>query len=213
MLRRAAIIFAGLFFATVVLLTSIFRSTAPEYAFSQQPAKVLSSSTPEIEVPYYLPYPGILPDSFLWPVKAVRDKAWLLLTRDNMKRANLLLLFADKRVGMAAALAQGGKANLAVSTATKGEKYLEEAFFEQEKAAKSGVDTVSFLFKLANASLKHIQALEQAREFLPEDARPHFTKTLDYPKMIYEKTTHTLNAQGRTIPVLEATPSAKEITN
>lgn len=213
MLRRAAIVVSGLLFASVVLLTSIFRATAPEYAFSQPNLKQ-GDTVFEDEIDYYLPYPGILPDHFLWPVKAFRDKVWLLLTQDNMKRARLLLLFADKRVGMAWELARGGKSGDSVQIATKAEKYLEEAFLEQEKGSVRGGDTTDFLFTLAKAALKHQEVLEKTVVVSPDDAKPYLLKTLDYPKMVYEKSVHGLNAKGRLAPTVlpaqtEASPSSE----
>ena len=72
-----------------------------------------------VKVEYYLPYPGILPDSPLYKIKAIRDRVQLVLTFDEVQKAERELLYADKRVGAAWALADGGKADLAVSTATK----------------------------------------------------------------------------------------------
>lgn len=203
MLRRAAIVSAALIFASTVLATSVFRTTAPGFVFSQPVPQVGGVSTQEAtpaKIEYYLPYPGILPDSPVWPLKALRDKIWLLVTRDPMRRAELALLFADKRVGMAQALVQGAKAEIGVSTATKAEKYLEQAFLEQERAQERGVDTGQFLEKLAKAALKHQEVLESLMTLVPEDARPILNQTIDYPKKVYEKSAQGLNEKGRPLP-------------
>ncbi len=215
MLRRAAIGFAGLLFAFAVLITSILRTALPNYAFSQAMGK--ETSTPFVSSAlYYLPYPGVLPDHFLWGPKAFRDKLWLVLTRDTMKRAELMLLFADKRVGMAKVLIEGGKPELGVSTAKRGEQYLEEALNEQEKARARSMDTSSFLDKLARAALKHREVLESVMVSLPEDAKPVINQTIDTPKKVYEKAIQQLNEKGRPVPGMiletekgiEATPSS-----
>lgn len=215
MLRRAAIGFAFLVFGFAILITSILRTALPNYAFSESAGK--ETSTPFVSnALYYLPYPGVLPDHFLWGPKAFRDKLWLALTRDTMKRAELMLLFADKRVGMAKVLIEGGKPELGVSTAKRGEQYLEEAFNEQEKARATGADTSSFADKLARASLKHREVLEGVVGRLPEDAKPVVNQIIDIPKKVYEKAVQQLNEKGRPVPGMileteegvEATPSS-----
>ncbi len=209
MLRQGAIIIASLVFASAVLFTSIFRTASPQYVFSQ--AGQVESATTELgeeAIDYYLPYPGILPDHFLWPVKVIRDRLWFFVVRDSAKKADILLLFADKRVGMARELIRGGKPEIGVSTATKAEKYLEEAFAEAEKAQAKGADMGIFYERLAKSSLKHEEVLVSLMRISPEDAKPVLNKTLDYPRGIYEKSTHKLNELGRSVPVVpDAVPS------
>lgn len=208
MLRQGAIVIASLVFASSVLFTSIFRTASPQYVFSQA-GQVESATTEwgEDVIDYYLPYPGVLPDHFLWPIKALRDKLWLLVVRDSGKRAEVLLLFADKRVGMARELVRGGKPELGVSTATKAEKYLEQALAEAEKAQAKGTSMDAFYERIAKSSLKHEEVLSALMKISSEDARPVLNKTLGYPKGVYEKATHKLNELGRPVPVVpEPTP-------
>src|SRR3989344_2992270 len=56
----------------------------------------------EIEQPveYTLPYPGILPDHPLYPLKKFRDRLLDFLIRDPVKRIEFNLLMADKRYNM-----------------------------------------------------------------------------------------------------------------
>lgn len=198
MLRNVLLVVASLVFAFAVLGTSVLKTTQPQYAFSQK--SILGTASPSASVDYFLPYPGILPDSPLWTLKALRDKFWLFITRDHSKRADLLLLFADKRIGMAKALIEGGKAEIGVATAVKAEGYLEDAFAEQEKAAGRGVDTADFLEKLGMASLKHKEVLENLMGFAPEDARPVLNEVRGRAQEVYEKTVHALNEKGRPVP-------------
>lgn len=206
MFRPAAIILASLVFATAVLGTSILRTTGPNYAFSGPLPEVAGESTPSASIEYYLPYPGILPDHFLWPAKALRDRVWLFLTRDEAKRADLLLLFADKRVGMADVLIRGGKPELGVETAQKAGQYLEQALEAQTLAAQRGVDTAEFLDRLARSSLKHQEVLEALMSAAPEDARPLLNQAIDYPRGVYEKVSQELNERGRPVPTADFEP-------
>lgn len=75
------------------------------------------------KVVYNLPYPGILPDNPLYFIKGIRDKILELVTRDNLKKAELYLLFSDKRVAMAESLAQKGKDKQALTIFYEGEQY------------------------------------------------------------------------------------------
>lgn len=107
------------FFAVFLLLLFTINSSA---LAAQQIA--LSSVTPTPPIEYGLPYPGILPDHPLYVLKAARDKILLFFTRDEVKRVNLNLLFADKRLVMGQLLWEKGNADLSLTTLTKAEKYL-----------------------------------------------------------------------------------------
>lgn len=104
------------------------------------------------KVEYVLPYPGILPDHLLYPVKMFRDKIMLLLISDKQKKAEVYLLLADKRLGAGKVLIDGGKNKLGVETLSKAEKYLEQAVLES-KAFK--------MEKLEGAVQKHLEVLEE----------------------------------------------------
>lgn len=194
MLRRISITLASLVFALSVLGTSIFRTTQPDFAFSGTPAGQVQGVQSSVD--YYLPYPGILPDSVLWPLKALRDRVWLFVTRDPVRRAELLLLFADKRVGMAKALIEGGKTDIGVSTATKAEKYLEQALLQEKEAAKRGADTNEFLEKLSRASLKHLEILDSLAASSQGESQMVLQDTISYPERIYQETVQRLEERG-----------------
>lgn len=153
---------AALLFGLAVLLMSILsvgRSAAAEVAGLTVKEPVT------VRVEYYLPYPGMLPDSPLYKIKAVRDRLQLVLTFDEIRKAERELLYADKRIGAAQALADGGKMDLAVSTATKAEKYLESAVNRVKKLSGSGRDVKSMIMTLEKAVAKHREILENRPEF------------------------------------------------
>lgn len=102
-------------------------------------------------VDYYLPYPGILPDHPLYWLKMVRDRIGLVITSGETAKAGKLLLYADKRLGAAWALIDGGKQSLGVSTLTKAEKYLEQAVNSPSDAAIKD--------RLGKAVLKHEEVI------------------------------------------------------
>lgn len=143
---------AAMFFAMAILLMSIMAATNPARVYPHEEYLASGSGT---QVEYYLPYPGVLPDSPLYKVKAARDKVKLWLTFNEEKKVEYELLLADKRINAGVALIDGGKAALGVSTVTKGEKYLTSAVNRAEKLSKAGKDVKSLLGKLINASAKH----------------------------------------------------------
>lgn len=92
--------------------------------FNLFPAQNVFGVTPTPTIEYALPYPGILPDNPLYPLKVMRDKILLFFTRDPVRKAQLNLLMADKRLVMGQFLWEKGKSDLSINTITKGEKYL-----------------------------------------------------------------------------------------
>jgi hypothetical protein len=196
MYKRFVGITASAVVALVILVISLFSSSQVVYVFSQSP-----TPTPiigqKVDVDYFVPYAGkVTPKSPLWPLKALRDKVWLTFTTNQTKKAEILLLFADKRLAMAQQLMGEENAELSVSTLTKGEKYLEQAIAQEKKARAKGQDTTELLKKLNNSTLKHRQILEELLVDSPEDAKPVIVKTIDMNKRLFEDTKVSLNQVG-----------------
>lgn len=189
--------------AFVILSVSVLQSASVSYVFATQtPQNPVPLKNKIIDVDYTLPYPGsILPDSPLWGMKALRDKAWYLITGNPGKKAELALLFADKRIGASLTLFEAKKPDVALSTLSKGEKYLELAASEENIARGKGYNTSEFLKKLALASLKHRQIIETKIIMLaPEDAKPEIVKIEDYSKNSYKASRDALNSKAIPVP-------------
>ena len=186
MIQRFLFATALLFFAGGILITSILRTASPSLAYSQNATAAPRTNQESEQIDYYLAYPGILPDHFLWPVKAVRDNIWLFLTTDPLKKAELFLLLADKRIGAAEVLMAGGKPELAVSSATAAGKYLEEAFKTEETARNKGADVDKFLDRLSLAALKHRERFEGLKIQAPEGLKSQILDAMEYPKKVSE---------------------------
>jgi hypothetical protein len=185
---------AAFVFATAVLITSVIDTTAQSSSSYQVlPAETTAEPSPEAtvspepKVDYYLPYPGILPDSFLYPLKMVRDRILLILTFDPVQKAERLLLFADKRLKAGEALIEGGKEELGLETLSKGEKYLEQAIVQAERAKTAGKETTALYEKLAQASLKHQEVLGNLILKVPSETQTIFQELMKYPQQGYEK--------------------------
>ena len=160
----------------------MLRSVSPKYAYSPMvlSEKDINENKPTID--YVLAYQGkILPDNPLWYIKVVRDKVWLTFTFNPIKKAELNLLFADKRLNASLELFKKNKPDLGLSVLTKSRKYM-------ESAGKDMGDNKDFYNKLALSSLKHREVIEQEiLPLTPEDLRPKVIKVEDYSKLTYEK--------------------------
>jgi len=203
MYKRILLVASTLVFAFAILFTSVFRAASVKYVFSQMTEiQEEGQKNKPVEIDYVFPYPGrISPDNPFWPLKAFRDRMWLFLTSNPGKKAELKLLFADKRVAMSKALFEKDKSEIAFSTLTKAEKYLEEACGIEQENRRNGLDTSEFLTTLSKASLKHRQTIDEILTIAPEDARPEIRRTQDYSKEVYSKTRNALQEKG--LPIVE----------
>ena len=200
-MRKYLLGLTGFVLAFGILGISFLKSASIRYAYAASPSPTPSTKTQSVSVEYFLPYPGkIMPDSPTWTLKAMRDNVWYKITINPLKRAEIALLLSDKRLQMSKSLFENKKPDIGFSTLTKGEKYLEIAFADVNEAGKKGMNTSEFITKLATASLKHREVLDQILEIAPEDAKPGIIKIGDYPKNIYKETSSILNSKGLSTP-------------
>jgi hypothetical protein len=202
MIKKLLFISSVVTFAFAILSISILQTTSISYSFT---AKTLDSPVLGIdsqEIDYQMPYEGkVLPDSPLWVLKAARDRVWFLITSSHSRKAELALLFSDKRLMSVSTLLEKNKPDIAISTLTKGEKYLEVAVSEEKMARQENNDTSIFLTRLAMASLKHWQIIESLMPLVPEDAKPFVSKTENYSKNSYRAARDVLNSKGLPVPI------------
>lgn len=192
---------ATIIIALLILLVSILKPASIRYAYSPM---VLSEKTTSEKVEseatyksidYLLAYPGkIHPDNPLWYLKVTRDKVWYFFTFKSSKKSELNLLFADKRLNSARELFNRNKPDLGFSTLTKASKYLEKAIPENS-------DDAVYLNKLATASLKHREVVEnEILPIAPEDLRPQIILISNYSKETYKKVRDLMLSKGLVPP-------------
>lgn len=185
--------FLSLAFAFIILSATLWQVSAKtaNLNFKVTPIAVdgkplpTPTITPVPKTEYPLAYPGILPDSVLYPIKMMRDRLVLFLTADSLKKTEILLLFADKRLGAAKALIDGGKTELGVTTATKGEKYLLQAVNQAIQAKKEGKNTQGLKEKLGNACLKHNEVISELMTKTSDNNRQILEDILKYSEQAY----------------------------
>ena len=141
--------------------------------------------TPQEKVIYNLPYPGLLPDSPLYITKIMRDKITDFLTRDNLKKAELYLLYSDKRTSMSLVLASKGKSQLAIDTFVKGEKYFLKIPELLRSAKKQGAQAPSsFVETLKLSNAKHKELIEELIKILPQGLNQSLTQLSDINQQV-----------------------------
>lgn len=141
--------------------------------------------TPQEKVVYNLPYPGLLPDSPLYITKIIRDRITDFLTRDNLKKAELYLLYSDKRAAMSITLAHKGKSQLAIDTFTKGEKYFLKIPALLTSAKKQGSQAPSnFIETLKLSNAKHKELIDELIKILPQGLSQSLTGLADLNQVV-----------------------------
>jgi len=147
----------------ISILFIIFVLVLPQRDVSAM-QNVSSSLTPTpTEVPYTLPYPGMLPTSPLYFLKIARDRLIAFFIADPLKKAQFDLLQADKRLvsGMSLLNERPVKPDVISATISKGENYFEEAITKTQEAKKQGENTLDFARILLTASQKHEEILKK----------------------------------------------------
>lgn len=168
MLRTTLAYALGVFIALGILVVSLFAVTFRAGRVRGAVSVVLATPTPIVSptpVNYPLPYPGLLPDSPFWFLKAFRDQVVLFFAWEPRLKVEKKLLMADKRLAAAEALISGGKVEIGVLTAIKGEKYLEDAVNIFHKAQEIETDKKD---QLERALAKHREVLKVLQGRSPE---------------------------------------------
>lgn len=138
------------------------------------------------KIDYALPYPGILPDHLLYPLKVFRDRILEFLIRDQLRKIDFYLLMADKRLNMGVFLTDKNKPELAETTVSKGEKYFLKGVEQLENVSRS--DTISLpgdtVAKYKTASLKHQEVIEELKKNAPESLKQGYNSSLSLVEKI-----------------------------
>ncbi len=160
---------------TAVILTTLAISALTLLVVSSLTNKPAYASASD----YALPYPGILPNHPLYPLKQLRDNTLELLTRDNLKKAELHLLSADKKLQMGKVL--GEKYNDWIGS-TKIIRESEEewtALQEQLRQAKDmGVTPdVGFIKKLKDSAGHHLLIIKYLYQKAPREYKKNLIQS------------------------------------
>lgn len=153
----------------LTILAIIVSVIAPQSVCAKGP-RVLEVKAAEIE--YTLPHAGLLPDSPIYFLKSTRDAFWLFFTRDNNKKAEILLLFADKKIVMAQALGEKGKWNLAMETIEDSQRDIQRLMDSVNLAQKIGASpSEDFIDTVVLSNEKHLEIMESMLMTIPDGSR------------------------------------------
>ena len=162
------------------VLLFLFLIILPAMAYFVMESSGAPVATPQEKVVYNLPYPGILSDHPLYFMKITRDRLMEFLTRDNVKKAQLYLLYSDKRVAMAMSLAKKGKSQQAISAFSKGEKYfLKIPDILRVVKEQGGQPPSGFVETLKVSNAKHAELIGELMKTLPEGNQEYLAALLN----------------------------------
>jgi hypothetical protein len=125
----------------------------------------------EVFIDYDLPFPGMLPDNPLYPLKTLRDRILEVLIRDPDRKVEFYLLMADKRLNMGIFLADKDNHELAEETVSKGGKFF---FKGVEEMRMSGV----YNGRYKSASFKHMNVIRKLQNKAPENIKKGYDSSI-----------------------------------
>lgn len=173
------------FIALVIFELIIVSQPTLVQAVTPTPTKSPDQAAMVEKVDYILPYPGILPDHPLFPLKQLRDFILERLIIDPVRKIEFYLLQADKRLNMGVFLAEKGKMSLAQDSIAKGEKFMEQAVTTVNTLKREGKEVpVHVGQRLENSMLKHVEVLEEIIAKADEPERSGLTDSLNLVKSL-----------------------------
>ena len=99
------------------------------------------------------------------------------LVAHPLKKAELHLLQADKRLVAGEALFAKGKYDLSESTISKGENYFESGVAKLQEAKKQGMDATNLIQKFSFSVKKHKQVIQNLIQKASGDAKKRLQNT------------------------------------
>lgn len=161
----------------LVNLVFLFLLAKPVLAIQQSQLSGVNSEGATIPISYDLPYPGILPDSPLYPVKELRDTVvgWLILSNVNKSFYNLLM--ADKRLAAGQVLVNTGKTVLGTGSVIRAEEYFSKAVDSAQRAKENKLEVTELLIKLSVSAVKHQEVVGDLMVKVPEQEKAALSKT------------------------------------
>ncbi len=116
----------------------------------------------EQKVVYPLPYPGILSDHPLYPIKRLRDSILIFTTRDTLKKAELYHHLSDKHIAGAVQMEDMGKEQLAIKELERSQKLFSKVPPLLKISKTQGVGpTNDFIMRLYQSNAKHEELITE----------------------------------------------------
>ena len=162
------------------ILTLSFFLLIPAFFYIITSSYSQSITLSEKRVIYDLPYAGILPDSPLYFLKQIRDSILEFTTRDQVKKAELLLTSSDKKIAMASLLSKKGKNTLMIKILLQAEKSSLKIPLLIISSKKQGVGPKEGLvYRLRLSNAKHREVIEELIKDLHQGQEKEMNLILD----------------------------------
>ncbi|QHO63069.1 DUF5667 domain-containing protein [Candidatus Chazhemtobacterium aquaticus] len=166
--------------AVLILGVSMVRAREETVSVSEPGVGMgVSEMIEEGEVMYELPYPGLLPGHYLYPLKMMRDRVVEWLTFDRGKKIELMVLYADKRMAAAKVLLERGEEDLGVETGLKAMMYQERAISMIEEIKVEGENVGVWANSLERGTAKYRETWRGLVEKVSEKTRPRMDEYKD----------------------------------
>ena len=150
-------------------------------------AHTFPEATDSAKIDYFLPYPGMLPGSTLYPLKALRDRIIEFFISDPGKKAEFYILQADKRINAGVMLLEKGEGGLSETTVSKAEKYLERALNESERYKNKGRNVYWILGNIDKSIREHHEILHDLVDKSEGDLAKKYSQSLELNNKLLER--------------------------
>lgn len=140
------------------------------------------------KIEYVLPYPGVLPDHPLYMLKRFRDYILEQIIAEPVRKGEFYILQGDKRLHMSLLLLGSNKRELAETTTSKAEKYMEKAVDTLLAYQKTGAGVPGYAadhIKLALA--KHEEIISEMLIAAEDAEKNGLTDSLNRVKQLRER--------------------------
>ena len=166
--------------AVLILGVSMVRAREENVAVSEPGVGMgVSEMAGEDGVMYELPYPGLLPGHYLYPIKMFRDRVVEWLTFDSGKKIELMIMYGDKRMAAAKVLLENGEEDLGMETGLKAMMYQERAIAMIEKAKSEGENVGVWANRLERGTAKYREVWRDLVEKVGEKTKPRMDEYKD----------------------------------
>jgi hypothetical protein len=176
-----------LLFSFLFVVVGFSLSINPSFAQTDSPTQsadifITQPATVSSQVNYTLAYPGLLPDSPLYFLKALRDRVVSLLINNAVKQSQFNLLTSDKRINAATMLVAKGKDDLAITTISKSNNYFSEAITATNKAYSQNKNNAWLYGNLKTAIKKHEEVMHDMQKSLSKKHAQEYDNELNRMK-------------------------------
>lgn len=171
----------------VFLFVFFLCTFCPPATYAQELILSFSPTPTPAQIDYDLPYPGILPDNPLYPIKVWRDLFTGFIISPPLKKAAYDLHQADKYIQASYLLVTEKKENkLAQQSFSQGQDYLDDALKRLTEAKQEGMDIRDAVNRPRVASLKYQEVLRLIEKKAGKDGK-QFVKNYKRGEQLVKK--------------------------